>query len=92
MVCATVKKGYECNFMTKKGCSYNGGTCHPIVQNCEGCAKVITLEAGSYCQAFPDPKAKWRLGKCSMATHIKAEPAKAAAKTNPLKASKRASR
>ncbi|MCF8082516.1 MAG: PxxKW family cysteine-rich protein [Deltaproteobacteria bacterium] len=89
MVCQTVKHGHDCFFMTKKGCSFNGGTCHIIVEACEGCQKVIALPTGKYCQAFPDPAAKWRVGNCNMATHLQATAGKENGKINPLKASKR---
>jgi len=89
MVCATVKQGVECAFMTKTGCGFNGGNCHTAVEQCDGCQKVIDLESGRYCMVFPDPAIKWRLGTCNMATHVKATNGKAAAKLNPLKASKR---
>jgi len=32
MVCTTIKQGENCFFMTKSGCSYNGGICHEIVE------------------------------------------------------------
>ena len=95
MICTTIKKktegydGHDCNFMTKKGCSYIGGSCLPVVDQCNGCKKTIELEAGVFCLASPDPPAKWRQGKCNMATHVAAAPAKKAIKINPLKASKR---
>lgn len=91
MVCASVKDGYECFFMKKKGCQFNGGTCHPIVEQCEGCQKVKDFPTGKYCLNFPDPLAKWRLGNCNMATHLKETTKKENAKLNPLKASKRRS-
>jgi hypothetical protein len=89
MVCTIVKEGYDCFFMGKNGCEFNGGTCHPIIPQCEGCQKVKEFPAGKYCLPFPDPSAKWRLGNCNMATHVQAAPKKVIAKINPLKASKR---
>jgi len=92
MICATVKEGYDCAFMTKKGCQYNGGACKPVVEKCEGCQKAVAFADAVYCISFPDPAAKWRFGNCNMASHVKAENKKDAGKVNPLKASKRASR
>ena len=89
MVCTSVKQGLNCHFMTKKGCGFNGGTCHQIVEQCEGCQRVSEFPSGKYCLIFPDPSAKWRLGKCQMATHIKETGKKGNGKINPLKASKR---
>ena len=89
MVCATVKEGVECGFMKKSGCQFNGGNCHPIVEQCEGCQKVLEAPEQKYCMNFPDPAIKWRLGNCSMATHIKVSNGAKKGKVNPLKASKR---
>lgn len=74
--------------MTKKGCSYNGGACHAIVDECNGCARSKELGAGWYCTACPEPKIKWKTGTCNLATHIEKKAA-ADAHINPLKASKR---
>ena len=90
MLCTTTKEGLDCAFMTKKGCGYNGGTCHPTVESCMGCDRTVTVGERTYCKSYPDPAAKWRLGPCNFATHVKTE-SKESAKINPLKASKRAS-
>ena len=89
MVCISVKKGYDCFFMSKKGCQFNGGSCHPTVEQCDGCEKVQEFPTGKYCLAFPDPSAKWRAGNCNMATHMKVNSKETNGKLNPLKASKR---
>ncbi|MFH1135207.1 MAG: PxxKW family cysteine-rich protein [Pseudomonadota bacterium] len=73
MQCVTVKEGAECSFMTKKGCAFNGGTCQPIVEQCQGCDRTVTNPNGVFCRTFPDPAAKWRRGPCNMATHVKVE-------------------
>lgn len=90
MQCETLKRGVECIFMKKTGCSYNSGQCYPIVENCEGCARVVVFEAGRFCSSFPYPAQKWQKGSCSMSSHVKKAPAAAEQKINPLKASKRA--
>lgn len=92
MVCTTVKEGLECPFMTAKGCSFNGGICHEIVEQCNGCSRNAQHASGWYCSACPDPIIKWKNGNCNLATHITATPAAKQAKLNPLKASKRGSR
>jgi len=92
MVCTTVRKGVECPFMTAQGCSYNGGICHAIVEQCEGCKRALELESGWYCSACPDPSLKWKNGSCNMATHVSASTTENKAKVNPLKASKRSKR
>ena len=89
MICQTVRKGNECAFMTGKGCGYNGGVCHEIVEACKGCNRATQIAAGWYCGACPDPAVKWKSGKCNLATHIVAAVTTAKAKINPLKASKR---
>ena len=89
MVCQTVKEGTECFFMTKKGCNFNGGTCYPIEEKCEGCDRIVEYPGGKYCSTYPQPEVKWRHGKCNFATHIKEENQNAGKKVNALKASKR---
>jgi hypothetical protein len=89
MVCTNVKEGVECSFMSKNGCQFNGGSCHSIIEKCDGCQRVKEFSKGKYCLVFPDPTVKWRFGNCSMATHIKAVQEKPTQKLNPLKASKR---
>ena len=91
MDCLTVKPGIECMFMNKTGCSFNGGTCHQVVDNCHGCDRVIETDTGVYCRTFPDPISKWKRGTCNFATHVKTA-VKVQQKINPLKASKRESR
>jgi hypothetical protein len=90
MICGMIKVGKECTFMTKKGCSFNGGECHAIVDRCQGCQRVALFPAGQYCIACPDPVAKWSARDCNLATHIVKEKVPEVVKAvNPLKASKR---
>jgi len=79
--------------MTKKGCSFNGGKCRPVVESCDGCDRILGANGGRYCGAFPDPTVKWRRGTCNLATHQKGNGREQEKqKINPLKASKRAAR
>ena len=78
--------------MKASGCTYNGGICHEIVEQCEGCGRKTQYSAGWYCSACPDPGLKWKVNKCNMATHVAAANTQASAKINPLKASKRGNR
>ncbi len=89
MICQTVKPGIECFFMTKQGCNYNGGTCYPIIENCNGCNRTVEYPSGIYCASYPHPEQKWSLGTCNFATHIKEETSKEEKRVNALKASKR---
>jgi len=89
LVCTTVRKDQACPFMTAKGCSYNGGVCHEIVEQCNGCNRSVDLSAGWYCTACPDPSLKWKKGNCNMASHVGMASSESKAKLNPLKASKR---
>ena len=89
MVCTTLRPGFECIFMTKKGCTFNGGSCHPIVDQCDGCQRIVEYPTGKYCMSFLDPSTKWKNGSCNMATHIQIDAKKETNKLNPLKASKR---
>lgn len=88
MLCQTVKTGMECAFMTKSGCGFNGGSCVAIIDKCEGCNKILENAMGKYCRIYPDPTAKWAVGGCPTASHMKRE-VKEEQKINPLKASKR---
>ena len=92
MVCSTVKEGMECPFMTAKGCSFNGGSCHEIVENCDGCNRNTEYSSGWFCTACPDPASKWKNGSCNLATHIASSASSKNTKLNPLKASKRGNR
>ncbi len=89
MVCETVKQGIECIFMKKIGCSYNGGKCYMIVENCEGCSRILEFETGKYCASFPYPAQKWQKSTCSMSSHVQKVKKVEEQKINPLKASKR---
>src|SRR3972149_489017 len=91
MQCQTVKVGKECTLMANTGCTYIGRSCNPIVENCEGCNRIVTLSSGKYCAIYADPKAKWSLGACNFGTHVKIETKQEEVKMkNPLKASKKA--
>lgn len=91
MICTTIRKGVDCPFMTEKGCSYKGGRCYAIVEECSGCNRAAEFESGWYCSVAPEPAIKWKLGNCNMATHVQAAVAETKAKINPIKASKRSS-
>ncbi len=84
-------KGFEGASVTADGLLYNGFLCQPIIDKCEGCDRTKDFEGKVYCTSYPLPASKWSLGRCNFATHVKRE-LKAAAKVNPLKASKRASK
>ncbi len=89
MICTTIKEGTECPFMLAAGCSYEGGVCNETVEQCDGCSRRAELSSGWYCSSCPDPAAKWKVGNCNLATHVKIEVEKSSAKLNPIKASKR---
>ena len=90
MQCVTLKTGAECAFMTRKGCNFNGGHCHKVVDTCEGCSRAETFDSGIFCKVVPHPAVKWNTGSCNLATHIERKAAEKTQKINPLKASKRA--
>jgi hypothetical protein len=76
---------------TPAGVSVNGFVLSPVVDKCEGCDRVRAFEEEKFCSSYPAPERKWIDGRCNFATHMKTD-AKAAAKVNPLKASKRAAK
>ena len=92
MICTTIREGQECPFMTANGCSYNGGSCHQVVENCDGCGRSVELTGGWYCASCPEPSLKWKNGSCNLATHVSVATAANGTKINPLKASKRGQR
>lgn len=63
-----------------------------VVEQCEGCERIVEESSVKYCRIYRDPAAKWRLGLCNFATHAKPELNLVKVRVNPLKASKRASR
>lgn len=77
---------------TEQGVQVNGVLMNQIVEQCEGCERIKEFEGDKYCGSYPQPAVKWRLGNCNFSTHMKAAPAKAKGKVNPLKASKRAAK
>lgn len=89
MLCTSVRDKKNCVFMSKQGCSYNGGTCLPIVEQCEGCLKVETFETGKYCMVSAEPSLKWKNGDCNFSTMTKVVFATTKQKVNPIKESKR---
>ena len=90
MQCVTMKNGFECSFMTRKGCNFNGGHCHAVVDSCDGCSRTKSFESGTYCTVAPHPAIKWNAGSCNFATHLNRKAEEKSQKVNPLKASKRA--
>ena len=42
---------------------------NPIVKQCTGCENI----EGDVCRIWASPAAKWRLGVCPSATHVKPE-------------------
>ena len=57
-----------------------GSTARPVVEQCLGCDRILKETDGQRCSAFAFPDTKWRLGPCSMATHIKADTGKGSEK------------
>ena len=68
---------------------YSSGFFTPVAEQCEGCERIIEVESNKYCKSYAIPEAKWKLGICNFATHVKPEIKKIVVKINPLKAAKR---
>ena len=64
----------------------------PVIEQCEGCDRIVEENSTKFCRTYLNPAAKWRLGLCNFATHAKPELKLVKVRVNPLKASKRASR
>ena len=69
---------------------YTSGTFSPIIDKCIGCDRVIEVESQKFCKTYSTPAAKWKIGICNFASHVKPEVLTSTIKVNPLKASKRA--
>lgn len=69
---------------------YTSGAFQPVIDKCDGCGHIVEANAQKFCQAYIVPSAKWRIGICNFATHVKPEIVTAKTRVNPLKASKRA--
>lgn len=69
---------------------YTSGAFTPVIDRCEGCDRVIEVESQKFCKTYSAPAAKWKLGICNFASHVKPEVLTSTVKVNPLKASKRA--
>ena len=76
-------------FMTPNGCSYNGGGCHKLDEQCKGCKRTVKYSRNWYCTACPEPSIKWKNGNCNLASHVAWAAVSDEPKLNPLKASKR---
>ena len=70
---------------------YTSGEFKSVIDDCDGCERIIEVESSKYCRSYVDPTAKWKLGICNFATHKKPEIAAVTIRVNPLKAAKRAS-
>ncbi len=61
-----------------------------IVSQCEGCGHVTAIGDDKFCDAYPNPAAKWMAGSCNLGTHVQRKLGGETKKVNPLKASKKA--
>jgi hypothetical protein len=80
------------NMQTSNAAKFKDGSFQPIVEQCEGCERIVEVDGVKYCDTYMIPEAKWRLGICNLATHVKPEVKVVKIRVNPLKAAKRASR
>jgi len=48
--------GHRVHVLGKKGCVFTEGACEPIVENCEGCERVVDGSIGKVCSAYPAPR------------------------------------
>jgi hypothetical protein len=78
--------------MQQIGVNFSDGRFQPVIEKCNGCERITVDNGVQYCQTYLNPNAKWRLGMCNFATHIRPEIKIAKIRVNPLKAAKRASK
>ncbi len=77
---------------TSNTAKFNDGSFLPIIEQCEGCGRIVEVDKSKFCDTYINPGAKWKLGICNFATHAKPEVTIVKIRINPLKAAKRASR
>lgn len=58
-----------CSNRDENGICRLGIVCKEVVEECEGCNRSIN----GYCKSYFNPKAKWRIGVCPLASHVKLE-------------------
>lgn len=92
MECQTVLPATECTFWSKKGCTFVSDSCELVIEQCEGCDRIVEGTIGPVCSVAPSPKHKWSGGLCNFATHQKVEVKTEQIRVNPLKASKKAAK
>ena len=78
--------------MQEAALKYSAGEFKPVVEECEGCERIVDEAGTQFCKTYLNPSAKWKLGICNFATHKKPEIVVAKVRINPLKAAKRASK
>ena len=76
---------------TNEVVQYSSASFQPVIDQCEGCDRIVEENTTRYCKTYLNPAAKWRLGICNFATHAKPEIKVVKVRINPLKAAKRAS-
>ena len=76
----------------QKAVNYNDGRFQPIIEECDGCGRVVEQDGAQFCTSYLSPAAKWKIGICNFATHAKPEITVTKVRINPLKAAKRASK
>lgn len=77
---------------TEKANRYSSGSFQTVIEQCDGCDRIVDEDGATYCKVYTNPAAKWRLGICNFATHAKPEIKVVKVRINPLKAAKRASK
>ena len=77
---------------TGNATKFTTGSFLPVIEQCNGCERVVDVDGKQFCDTYVNPEAKWRLGICNFATHAKPEVKIVKIRVNPLKAAKRASR
>jgi len=77
--CETVRPGVPCLFWKirkisdkkKKGhCSFIGGKCLPIVEECGTCNYIVNIGPQKFSEAYMKPSTQWIVPPCPMNTHI----------------------
>ena len=58
---------------TSEPVKYSAGAFQPVIEQCDGCDRIVEENSGKYCKTYMSPESKWHLGLCNFATHAKPE-------------------
>ena len=49
---------------TSEPVKYSAGAFLPVIEQCDGCDRIVEENSSKFCKSYMNPEAKWRLGIC----------------------------